>query len=216
MSTYIRVDGAGLEPADAYRLVVGCAVPRPVAWITTVNEEGCVNAAPFSSYNYVATHPPMLAVNITSRDGHFKDTARNIRETGQFVVNVATEANLELMHASAAEMPADVSEATALGLELLPSTHVRPPRLACSPIHMECKLDQFLPLGQGSNVLYIGEVVAFHLAEEIYDGRRVDSVKLRPVARLGGPFYAALGEIFHRPMLQRPPGGEGWAGSSDT
>lgn len=216
MTRFIRVDGEGLDPADAYRLVVGCAVPRPVAWITTVSEQGCVNAAPFSSYNYVATNPPMLAINITSRDGEFKDTARNIRETGEFVVNVATEANLELMHASAAEMPSNVSEVETLGLAVLPSAHVRAPRLACSPIQMECRLERIVPLGRGTNVLYIGEVLAFHLSDEIYDGRRVDSVRLRPVARLGGPFYAGLGEVYHRPMLQKPPGGEGWVGSAES
>lgn len=210
MTEFIRVDGEGLDPAAAYRLIVGCAVPRPVAWITTVGAGGRVNAAPFSSYNYVATNPPMLAINITTREGENKDTARNIRETGEFVVNVATESTLEQMHASAEEFPPDVSEAEKLGLELLPSTHVRAPRIAVTPVQMECRLDQIIPLGRGTNVLYIGEVVAFHLSPEIYDGRRVDSVKLRPIARLGGPFYAALGEIFHRPMLQRPPGGEGW------
>jgi hypothetical protein len=76
---------------------------------------------------------------------------------------------------------------------------------------MECRLDQVIVLGRGINTLYIGEVVAFHLSDSVYDGTRVDSVGLRPIARLGGPFYAALGEIFERPMLQKPPGGEGWA-----
>ncbi len=205
MKEFIRVDGAGLSAADAYRLVVGCTVPRPVAWITTVNTEGRVNAAPFSSYNYVATEPPMLAINISSKDGDIKDTALNIRETGEFVVNVATEADLEQMHASGAEYPADVSETDELGIELLPSQHIKPPRIASTPVQMECRLDQVIPLGHGSNVLYIGEIVAFHLSPDIYDGRRVDSAKMRPIARLGGPFYAALGEIFHRPMLQRQP-----------
>ena len=207
------VDGAGLDTATAYRLIVGCVVPRPVAWITTVDGEGRVNAAPFSSYNYVATSPPMLAVNIAARasDGTMKDTARNIRANGEFVVNVATEATMEAMHGSAQEFPPEVSEAEALGIGLLPSRHVRPPRIASSPVQMECRLDQIVPLGRGVNTLYIGEVVAFHLSPEIYDGSRVDSVKMRPVARLGGPYYAALGEIIHRPMLQRPPGGEGWS-----
>jgi flavin reductase (DIM6/NTAB) family NADH-FMN oxidoreductase RutF len=206
------VDGEGLDTATAYRLIVGCVVPRPVAWITTLDAEGRVNAAPFSSYNYVATSPPMLAVNIAARagDGAMKDTARNIRESGEFVVNVATEDTMEAMHLSAQEFPPEVSEAEALGLALLPSRRLRPPRLAASPVQMECRLDQAVVLGRGVNTLYIGEVVAFHLRSDIYDGKRVDSAAMRPVARLGGPFYAALGEIFERPMLQRPPGGEGW------
>ena len=208
------IDGEGLDTADAYRLLVGCVVPRPVAWITTVDEDGRVNAAPFSSYNYVATSPPMLAVNIASRasDGAMKDTARNIRASGEFVVNVATEATMEAMHGSAQDYPPEISEAEALGIGLLPSRHIRPPRIAASPVQMECRLDQIVPLGRGVNTLYIGEVIAFHLSPEIYDGSRVDSAAMRPIARLGGPFYATLGEIIHRPMLQRPPGNEGWTG----
>ena len=106
------VDGAMLDTETAYRLVVGCVVPRPVAWITSVDADGRVNAAPFSSYNYVATSPPMLAINIATRpDGRgTKDTANNIRRSREFVVNVATEDTMELMHQSAQEFAPDVSE----------------------------------------------------------------------------------------------------------
>jgi flavin reductase (DIM6/NTAB) family NADH-FMN oxidoreductase RutF len=213
-TAFTCVDRDALDTETAYRLLVGCVVPRPVAWITTVDASGRVNVAPFSSYNYVATSPPMLAVNIALRagDGAVKDTARNIRVSREFVVNVATESTMEEMHRSAWEYPADVSEAEALGLPLLPSRHVRAPRIGSTPVQMECRLDQAVTLGRGVNTLYIGEVVAFHLSSEVYDGRRVDAEKMRPIARLGGPFYSGLGEIFHRPMLQKPPGGEGGAG----
>ncbi|MBU3651988.1 MAG: flavin reductase family protein [Limnohabitans sp.] len=206
------VDGEQLDTETAYRLLVGCVAPRPVAWVTTVDDQGRVNAAPFSSFNYVATSPPMLAINIARRpgSGDTKDTARNIIASREFVVNVSTEHDMEIMHQSAQEFPPDVSETQALGIDLLPSRHVRAPRIASSPVHMECKLDQIVPLGRGINTLYIGEVVAFHLSNQIYDGTRVDTVAMRPIARLGGPYYAGLGEIFHRPMLQKPPGGEGW------
>jgi flavin reductase (DIM6/NTAB) family NADH-FMN oxidoreductase RutF len=150
--SFACVDGAKLDTETAYRLVVGCVAPRPVAWITTVDEEGRVNAAPFSSYNYVATSPPMLAINIATRpgSGHTKDTARNIARSGEFVVNVATEHNMEMMHRSAQEFAPDVSETEALGIALLPSRHVRPPRIAISPVHMECRLDQAIVLGPSS------------------------------------------------------------------
>lgn len=209
--SFACVDGEQLDTATAYRLLVGCVVPRPVAWITTINAAGLVNAAPFSSYNYVATSPPMIAVNIARRagDGALKDSARNILETREFVVNVATESTMELMHLSAWEYGSDVSEADALKIPLLPSRHVRPPRIALTPVQMECRLDQAVVLGRGINTLYIGEVVAFHLSDAVYDGKRVDAVRMRPIARLGGPYYAGLGEIHLRPMLQRPPGGEG-------
>jgi flavin reductase (DIM6/NTAB) family NADH-FMN oxidoreductase RutF len=207
------VDGDSLDTETAYRLIVGCVAPRPVAWITSIDEQGRVNAAPFSSYNYVATSPPMLAINIAARasSGATKDTARNIVSSREFVVNVATEHNMELMHRSAQEYAPDVSEIEALGIPLLASRHVKPPRIAISPVQMECRLDQVIVLGRGINTLYIGEVVAFHLSDDVYDGKRVDTASMRPIARLGGPFYAGLGEIFHRPMLQKPPGGEGWA-----
>ena len=127
---YTCIDGDQLDTETAYRLVVGCVVPRPVAWITTVDEHGRVNAAPFSSYNYVATSPPMLAVNIALRasTGDVKDTARNILRSREFVVNVATVDNMDLMHRSAAEYGPEVSEAEVLGIPLLPSRHVQPPR----------------------------------------------------------------------------------------
>ncbi|MBH1963943.1 MAG: flavin reductase family protein [Comamonadaceae bacterium] len=217
-SGFQLVDGDALDTETAYRLLVGCVVPRPIAWITTVDEQGRVNAAPFSSFNYVATSPPMLAVNVALRpgSGNVKDTARNIDATREFVVNIATEDQMDVMHRTAQEFGPEVSETEALGIDLLPSKHVRAPRIANSPVQMECKLDQIVKLGRGINTLYIGEVVAFHLADRIYDGHRVNSEAMRPLARLGGPFYAGLGEIFHRPMLQKPPGGEGWAPSGES
>jgi len=205
MSGFVTLKTEGMSTEEAYRLIVGCVTPRPVAWITTQDESGRVNAAPFSSYNYVAHSPPMLAVNIGSRKGELKDTARNIVETREFVVNVATEATLELMHASGADYPPEIGEPETLGIELAPSTGVRPPRIPATPIQMECRLEHVLPLGRGLNTLYIGEVVAFHLSEAIFNGRHIDAVAMRPIARLGGPYYAGLGEIFHRPMLQAPP-----------
>ena len=205
MNDFITVDTQGLATAEGYRLLIGCVVPRPVAWITTVDGEGRVNAAPFSSFNYVAHSPPMLGVNIGSRENELKDTAANIIATGEFTVNLSTEANMELMHQTSAEYPPGVSELEALGIEFLPGVKVRAPRIACSPIHMECRLEHTSALGRGLNTLYIGEILAFHLSTEIYDGRQVDSAKMRPIARLGGPYYAALGEIFKRPALAQPP-----------
>ncbi|GAA4343746.1 flavin reductase family protein [Pigmentiphaga soli] len=204
-SSYTTLEAADLDTATAYRLLVGAVVPRPIAWITTRSAAGVVNAAPFSSYNFVAHSPPMLAVNIARREGELKDTARNIVETGEFVVNVATFDLMETMHGCSAEFTPDESEAEALGIGLAPSRHVKPPRVAASPVQMECRLAHTLPLGRGINTLYIGEVLAFHLSSDVFDGRYIDSVKMRPIARLGGPLYAELGAIHNRPQLQKPP-----------
>lgn len=195
----ISLSCEGMSDSDAYKLLTGAVVPRPIAWISTQSAERIVNVAPFSSFNYVAHSPPMLAVNITlTETGGIKDTARNIRDTGEFVVNIATRATLDLMHESSAEYSGDVSEAEQLGIALTPGQRVSVPRLAASPIQMECVLSQVVPLGNGINTLYIGEVVMFHLSPDVYDGRHIDSVGMQPVARLGGPLYAALGEIINR------------------
>jgi flavin reductase (DIM6/NTAB) family NADH-FMN oxidoreductase RutF len=199
VEAFIYVDGRELEPAAAHKLIVGCVAPRPIAWVTTLNSQGTVNAAPFSSYNYVATRPTLLAINIEQRHGVLKDTARNILESGEFVVNVVTEASMELMHRCADEVDPYVSEVEMLCIDVLPSRTIRPPRIASTPVQMECRLHRTLSLGDGDSQLFIGEVVAYHLSPDIYDGGRVDSVKMRPLSRLGGPFYASLGEIFHRP-----------------
>lgn len=106
--------------------------------------------------------------------------------------------------AAARNMPPK-SEIDALGIDLLPSERIAPPRIAVSPIQMECKLERALTLGRGLNTLYIGEVLVFHLSSKVFDGRYVDSVKMRPIARLGGPLYAELGELHNRPQLQKPP-----------
>lgn len=196
MTSFAAVD---IDGSMAYKLVSGLVVPRPVAWISSQNEAGLVNVAPFSSFNYVAHSPAMLAVNIALQDdGTLKDTARNIRETGEFVVNITPTSALDAMNQSSAEYPADVSEAQVLDIPLMPSTQVKPPRVAVSPAQMECRLTQIVPLGTGINTLYIAEIVAFHVANTVYDGRHIDSVALDPVARLGGPFYASLGEIHKR------------------
>lgn len=209
---FTTIDAAGMDSPTAYRLLVGAVVPRPIAWITTVDGTGRVNLAPFSSYNYVATSPPMLAVNVALRagtEGEEKDTARNMRETGEFVVNVATEDNMEAIRLSAQNYPPEISEVEDIGLRTLPASKVRPPRLADTPIQMECRLDQAVTLGRGINTLFIGEVVAFHLSDRVFDGQRVDVTRLRPISRLGGPFFGGLGEVYNRPMLQYAPGGEG-------
>jgi flavin reductase (DIM6/NTAB) family NADH-FMN oxidoreductase RutF len=190
-----------LSAAEAYALLVGIVVPRPVAWITTVNAAGAVNAAPFSCYTFVCNRPPMLAVNIGRRGETLKDTAANIAATGQFVVNVATETTLASMHASSAEFAASDSEVTALGLETAPSLHVAPPRLVCSPIAMECRIERLLELGEQRSGLLIGEVLAFHVDESLLAGNRVAVDRFHPIARLGGPHYATLGRLITQPKV---------------
>jgi flavin reductase (DIM6/NTAB) family NADH-FMN oxidoreductase RutF len=140
----MEINAANLDADAAYRLLVGAVVPRPIAWITTVSPSGVVNAAPFSCYTFVCNDPPMLAINIGRRDGQSKDTARYIRNSGEFVVNVVSENLLEAMHASSAECGPEISEVEALKIAVVPSIAVRPPRIAASPINLECHLDNVI------------------------------------------------------------------------
>jgi len=190
-----------LSAASAYALMVGIVVPRPVAWITTVNAAGTINAAPFSCYTFVCNRPPMLAISVGPRGDALKDTAANIGANGEFVVNVATEETLAPMHASSAEYLPHESEVQALGLATVPSTQVTPPRLACSPVAMECRLERRLELGETRSGLLIAEILVFHVDEALLDGNRVSVDRFRPIARLGGPNYATLGTIITQPKV---------------
>lgn len=187
-----------IRPADltgdaAYKLLCGVVVPRPVAWISTRSAAGVSNLAPFSCFTFVSHTPPMLGVSIGRRPDGFKDTARNIHETQDFVVHIGDETLLDPLHRSGGEFPPEMSEADLLGLELVPSKLVAPLRVARAPIAMECRLHRVVDFGR--NQFFAGEVVLFHIREDLVSGTRVDAGRLRPVARLGGPNYSTLGEI---------------------
>jgi len=195
----MEIDAASLDADAAYRLLVGAVVPRPIAWITTVSSAGLVNAAPFSCYTFVCNDPPMLAINIGRRDEQLKDTARNIRDSGEFVVNIVGEDLLESMHATSAECGPEISEIEALQIAVAPSIAVRPPRIAASPVNLECRLDRVIELGRLRNQIVFGCVVHFHVADAVYERGRIDSEKLKPVARLAGGRYARLSGVVSLP-----------------
>ncbi len=184
-----------LSAAESYRLLVGIVVPRPIAWVTTCQEDGRVNLAPFSCYTFVSSDPPMVAISIGSRDGAPKDTARHARRTGEFVVNIVAEDLAEPMHLSSAEHPGDASEPEILGIALAPSVTVAPPRVAAAPVALECRLHDIIQFGKLKTSLVVGEVVLFRIADALYRDGKVDTLAMRPLARLGGPNYARLGEI---------------------
>ncbi len=171
------------------KLIFNLVVPRPIAWITTVSGEGVVNLAPFSFYNAITTKPPLLMVSIGKRkDGSLKDTSRNIRETGEFVVNLVSEELLEKMHLTGKDFPPDVSEAQELGIELEPSLAVEPPRVKDSPASLECTVKEIIPLGSTPMDVVIGEVVAVKWDEELLETSK------GLVGRLGGKSYCVVGE----------------------
>lgn len=198
---------ASRPPKENYRFLVTAVAPRPIAWVTTVDGRGAVNVAPFSWYNTVCPDPPMVMLAIGRRpDGSPKDTLRNAEETGEFVVNAVVRSAAEQMVATAADYPPGTSEADALGLRTLPSRVVRPPRLAASPIHLECRVERILPLGRGGNhSLLLGEVVHIGADDAVLDAKgNVDPAKLTLVARWGGSGYVDTSGLFAIPWPTDP------------
>jgi flavin reductase (DIM6/NTAB) family NADH-FMN oxidoreductase RutF len=200
----MEIAASSLDANAAYKLLVGIVVPRPIAWVTTLSRGGLINAAPFSCYTFVCNDPPMLAINIGRREGALKDTARHIESEGEFVANVVTEDLVEVMHATSEECAQGVSEVERLKLSVCPSQVVRPPRLARSPVSLECRVEQILELGRLRNSLVLGRIVHFHIADDVCEAGKVDTEKLRPIARLGGRKYARLGSILTLPEAQLP------------
>ena len=184
-----------LNPEQTYRLMSGIIVPRPIAWISSVNAHGVVNLAPFSCYTFVSNQPPMIGVNIGRKAGQRKDTGRNIMDNGHFVVNIADETLLDPLHESAQEHPPEVSEADLLGLPVIPGVVVATPRLSAAPISLECRLHSVTPFGTTGAEFFVGEVVMFHIREGLMQDGKIDTATLRPICRIGGPNYASLGEI---------------------
>jgi len=191
----MHVDPKTLSADESYKLMTGVVVPRPVAWVTTIAENGGVNLAPFSTFTFVAPKPPMLAFSVGQRGGIYKDTARNILANEEYVVHIADRPLIEAVHGSAVEHSPDVSEVEILELATEPSLHVKPPRVAAAPIAMECRLRQCLEFGETRSRLIVGEVVAFHFRDGVMKGGKIDSKALDPLCRLAGPNYATLGDI---------------------
>jgi flavin reductase (DIM6/NTAB) family NADH-FMN oxidoreductase RutF len=193
------------NPQLVYQALVGIVNPRPIAWVTSVDEEGRVNLAPFSFFNAFGSNPPVVVFSpVMRRDGGRKDTLRNVEATGEFVLNAAVEALADQVNMTSRELAYGQSEAELAGLRLIPSVLVKPPRVADSPTHLECKLLYVLSIGSGPGAanLVIGEVVLVHVDDAVLDDRgQVDPRKLRTIARLGGDWYCRSTDLF---AMQRP------------
>ncbi|MEP9348824.1 flavin reductase family protein [Xanthobacter sp. KR7-225] len=190
---------------EAYKLLTGIVVPRPIAWITTLSATGSVNLAPFSAFTFVSPKPPMLAVSIGHKAGVYKDTAVNILRTEEYVVHIADQPLIGAVHSSAVEHPPHVSEADLLGLQTLPSEKVAPPRLAVAPVAMECRFRHCMEFGETKSRLIVGEVVMIHLREGLARNGKIDTRALNPICRIAGPNYATLGEIVTLSAIAQTP-----------
>lgn len=178
-----------LPPQRFAGLVKHLVVPRPIAWVSTVSVDGVENLAPHSFFT-LASEVPAIAQFTSIGD---KDSLRNVRETREFVISLASEPLFEQVNASGTEYPPEVDEFAALGIDREPAFAVRPPRVAQSPAALECRLVETVAVGNG--VIVLGEVVHVAVSEAALSADRPDITKLAPLARLGGIQWGLLGEI---------------------
>jgi flavin reductase (DIM6/NTAB) family NADH-FMN oxidoreductase RutF len=196
----MQIDPATHSSADNYKLLTNLVIPRPIAWVTSQNQKGIVNLAPFSFFNAVGSDPLYVMISIGRNDsGSSKDTAANIQANGEFVVNLVTEDLFHAMNVSAADFPAGQSELEAAGLHAAPSARIKVPRVAEAQASLECKLFSTQPIG--ANTLYIGEVVMFHVDDRLM-GPRLRVNHFAPIGRLGSPsVYCRTTDRFDVPRI---------------
>jgi flavin reductase (DIM6/NTAB) family NADH-FMN oxidoreductase RutF len=205
----VDFDPQRLDSAAMYKLLIGSVVPRPIAWVSSVDAAGVRNLAPFSYFMAITHDPPTIAFSAGPRGAETtggtgrKDTLANVQATGEFVVNVVDDALAAQMNVTSADYPPEVDEFTEAGLAIAPSVKVKAPRVAGAPVNMECRVTQILPVGRLPHHLVMGEIVHLHVRDDVYDpaSGRLDMHRLKPVGRLAGHLYTHVHEIFE---MKRP------------
>ena len=206
----MQIDPSTFSRRDGYAFLISAIVPRPIAFVTTMDAAGRTNAAPFSYFTGVASSPPTLLICSGRRRDGLKDTQRNIIETGEFVVSIVVEEIMDAVIIAASDHPQGVSEIDAAKLTTAPSVKVRAPRITESPVNLECRLAHVFEAA--GTAIIVGEIVWIHVRDDLvmesaHGGPPlIDASRLKPIGRLGGDAYAKLGEIFDRP-LSRPTSG---------
>jgi flavin reductase (DIM6/NTAB) family NADH-FMN oxidoreductase RutF len=198
VSDDIELDAADVPGRDAYWLLTALVVPRPIAWVSTLSGAGVRNLAPHSFFTIAANDPPHVLFTSTG----LRDTVTNIRDTGEFVVNVVSADLVVPMNETSAEFAPDVDEFASAGLTAVPSVRVAAPRVAEARAHLECRaVDE---LAVGDSFVVVGRVEHIHVAAEVVRDGRVDPELLEPLARLSGSAYSELGRVFRLPRPGRP------------
>jgi flavin reductase (DIM6/NTAB) family NADH-FMN oxidoreductase RutF len=194
----VTFDFKKLSARERYKLMIGTVVPQPIALVTTVDPQGRINAAPFSFFNCLSADPPILALGVENHpDVSFKDTARNIRLTEVFTVNIVSRAMAEAMHVCAVPFTTDRDELQAGGLTAMPGTTVASPWIKQAPASFECRRHVTLELGKSRQII-LGEIVFAHYHQDIIDVERmqIDPARLDAIARLGGNTCATIRDRF--------------------
>jgi len=202
----MQLDPKNLTQLESYKILTGSILPRPIAFVSTQDETGRLNLAPFSFFTIAATVPPTLVFCPLRRGplGEKKDTLRNIEATGEYVVNIVSEAFVEQMNRTSADVPPDEDEFLLSGLTPAESAVIKPKRVLESPISFECRLTRIVPAGNdgpGGGSLIIGEVVMAHIREDVISNFRINLEKVKPLGRLAGNFYCRVTDLFE---LNRP------------
>jgi flavin reductase (DIM6/NTAB) family NADH-FMN oxidoreductase RutF len=196
------IDSSTLDPTASYKLLIGSILPRAIGWVSTQSRTGVANLAPISFFTAVGRKPPMVSLSLQPRsDGvTLKDTFVNIRDTGEFVVNMVTLPQAHEMHRSAFEFAPEVDEFAEVGLAKAPSEVVRAPRVKDAPIALECRLDRIIPMGSLNDHVVFGEVLRFHIRDDVYlEGGRIDTGALQAVGRLAAE-YTLVHNAFTTPL----------------
>jgi flavin reductase (DIM6/NTAB) family NADH-FMN oxidoreductase RutF len=198
----MEFDLAGLSARDRYKLLGGLVIPRPIALVTSRSPQGHDNAAPFSFFNVLAEEPPIVVLGLgVAASGGAKDTTSNIRDTGEFVVNLVDEPLAEAMNLCAIDFPPEVSEIEVAGLDLLPAERVRAARIAKAPVHLECRRLMTRQPGRERYII-LGEVVWLHVQDGIVDPTTLRVAQdYAPVGRLFGGGYVRTHDRFELPRL---------------
>lgn len=205
------VDPAALSRRDAYRWLIACLIPRPVAWVSTLSPAGIPNLAPFSFFGGVTSDPPTVMVSVgRRRSGERKDTAANLLATREAVIHIPDRARAAAMVASSAEVGAEVDEFDLAGLAKVPAERVKPWRVALAPLAMEAVLERHLEVGAGPVDVFLLRVVLYQVADEMLVDGLPDPRRLAAIGRLGGDLYTDTSAAFNIP---RPgTGGSGGSG----
>ena len=198
MDTHHIFDFAKMAPHDRYKLLIGVVVPRPIALVTSCDDHGRVNAAPFSFFNVFSENPAQIVLGLQHKpDASPKDTTRNLRAGRPFTVNMVDESLAKTMNACAMDFPPDVGEIEALGIKTEPGTLTNVPRIAASPMALECRAQMSMAFSP-SRELLIGEVLGIVARRDLVDANRmyVNAERYRPIGRLAGNMYCKQGELF--------------------
>jgi flavin reductase (DIM6/NTAB) family NADH-FMN oxidoreductase RutF len=200
---HVHFDFEALSARDRYKLLIGTVIPRPIAFVTTVDVEGRVNAAPYSFFNCLSADPAILALGVENKpDMAFKDTAANVRETEEFTVNIVDDAMVEAMNVCAVPFAPGVDELAAAGLTAVPGTHVKCPRILEAPASLECRRYLTLSVGKSREII-LGQVLGVFIREGAVDRvtKHVDQGLMDAIGRMGGHGYARTRDRFDLPTL---------------